>query len=208
MTWTIFHNESLCFIIRMTLGLEMLFTFGLFDFIQWEAVILESIDYFNITVILNLNLNLFKNCKEKSITILNVVNSKVSCVINNATFGDIRICDCITISHFCFELHEKWNFVSYQMICLTISSNFSHLKLFYQFIVIIHIYQISMPSLAPSSHCEFSISILKLNVIRAPGMASIFGIWGLYFCFKVYRLTFSPSRYHSIRFGVHKSPKI
>ena len=52
----------------------------------------------------------------------------MSCVINNTTFRDIRICDCITISHFCFELHEKWNFVSYQMICLTISSDFSHLK--------------------------------------------------------------------------------
>ena len=33
-----------------------------------------------------------------------------------------------------------------------------------------------MPSLAPS----YSMSILKLNVMRAPEMASIFGIWGLY----------------------------
>ena len=36
-----------------------------------------------------------------------------------------------------------------------------------------------MPSLAPSSHWEFSMNIRKLNVMRAPDMASIFGIWGL-----------------------------
>ena len=36
-----------------------------------------------------------------------------------------------------------------------------------------------MPSLAPSSHGEFSMSILKLNVMRAPEIASVFGIWGL-----------------------------
>ena len=44
---------------------------------------------------------------------------------------------------------------------------------------IIPIYQISMPTLAPSSHSEFSESILELNVMRAPEVASIFNIWGL-----------------------------
>ena len=37
-----------------------------------------------------------------------------------------------------------------------------------------------MPSLAPSSHWEFSMGILKLNMMRAPEMASIFDIWELF----------------------------
>ena len=45
---------------------------------------------------------------------------------------------------------------------------------------IIAIYQISMPSLAPSSHSDFSMSEVKLNVMRAPQMAWISCIWGLY----------------------------
>ena len=48
---------------------------------------------------------------------------------------------------------------------------------------IIPIYQISMSTLAPSSHWEFSMSILKLNVVRAPEMASIFG-YGVFSIFK------------------------
>ena len=43
-------------------------------------------------------------------------------------------------------------------------------------VLIILIYQISMPSRAPSSHWDFSMSILKLNVMGAPEMSSIFGI--------------------------------
>ena len=46
--------------------------------------------------------------------------------------------------------------------------------------ILISIYQLSMPSLAPSSHWEFSMSLFKLNVMRAPEIASILGIWGLY----------------------------
>ena len=47
-----------------------------------------------------------------------------------------------------------------------------------------------MPSLAPSSHWEFSMSILKLDVMRAPEMASIFGTWGLHIKkrYKVYKI--------------------
>ena len=57
------------------------------------------------------------------------------------------------------------------------------IRLTYELGGIIPIYQISRPSLAPS-HIEnsvpsISMSILKLNVMRAPEMASIFGIWGL-----------------------------
>ena len=50
----------------------------------------------------------------------------------------------------------------------------------------IPIYQISMTSLAPSLHWEFSTWVLvqcifNLNVMMAPEMASIFGLWGLLF---------------------------
>ena len=45
--------------------------------------------------------------------------------------------------------------------------------------VIIPIYQLLISSLAPSSHWEFSMS--KLNVMRAPEMTSITGIWGFRF---------------------------
>ena len=57
-----------------------------------------------------------------------------------------------------------------------------------QIFEIIPIYQISMPSMALSSHWEFCMGILKLNVIRAPEMASILRIWGLlYFNLNLWR---------------------
>ena len=43
------------------------------------------------------------------------------------------------------------------------------------------VYQISMPSLAPSSHWVWVYSYLILNLKRAQEMASIFGIWKLYY---------------------------